>query len=314
MKKALAMLLALGIATSSSAYAANEAVPVLISAKLNQNQITVNGVSLEKEYKTIDEQVYLPIKVVSEALGYQVKWYPEDKHVELIKGAHFITIKTTENYFTFGKMAPMQLSEQAFISEGTTYVPLDFIDEIMHANAFVNDSSIEVLAALQDQVSTGGFVITDIKDGKIHVSQGDGEAYVIPNDETVITSHKTGESLTLADLKIGDTLKVTHPSIMILIYPAQYNAYEIEVLEDVAYNEGTIQTISENSILVKTNNDLIQFNFDENTKLSNLNGNAIDAEDLRVGNQIKVYHSLAMTRSLPPQTYAFEILVDTAIN
>ena len=314
MKKALAMLLALGIATSSSAYAANDAVPVLISAKLNPNQITVNGVSLEKEYKTIDEQVYLPIKVVSEALGYQVKWYPEDKHVELIKGAHFITIKTTENYFTFGKMAPMQLSEQAFISEGSTYVPLDFIDEIMHANAFVNDSSIEVLAALQDQVSTGGFVITDIKDGKIHVSQGDGEAYVIPNDDTVITSHKTGEALTLADLKVGDTLKVTHPSIMILIYPAQYNAYEIEVLEDVAYNEGTIQTISENSILVKTNNDLIQFNFDENTKLSNLNGNAIDAEDLRVGNQIKVYHSLAMTRSLPPQTYAFEILVDTAIN
>lgn len=314
MKKALAMLLALGIATSSSAYAANDAVPVLISAKLNPNQITVNGVSLEKEYKTIDEQVYLPIKVVSEALGYQVKWYPEDKHVELIKGAHFITIKTTENYFTFGKMAPMQLSEQAFISEGSTYVPLDFIDEIMHANAFVNDSSIEVLAALQDQVSTGGFVITDIKDGKIHVSQGDGEAYVIPNDDTVITSHKTGEALTLADLKVGDTLKVTHPSIMILIYPAQYNAYEIEVLEDVAYNEGTIQTISENSILVKTNNDLIQFNFDENTKLSNLNGNAIDAEDLRVGNQIKVYHSLAMTRSLPPQTYAFEISVDTAIN
>ncbi len=314
MKKTLAMLLAMGIAASSSAYAATDAVPTLISANPIQNQITVNGVSLEKEYKTVDEQVYLPIKVVSESLGYQVKWFPEDRHVELIKGAHFITFKTTENYYTFGKMAPMALSAQAFISEGTTYVPLDFIDEIMQANAFVSDHTVEVLAALQDQVSTGGFVITEIKDGKIHVSQGEGEAYIIPNDETVITSHKTGETLALTDLKVGDTLKVTHPSIMILIYPAQYNAYEIEVLEDVAYNEGTIQSINDDSVLVKTGNDLIQFNFDENSKLTNFNGIKITVEDLRVGNQIKVYHSLAMTRSLPPQSYAFEIFVDTAIN
>ncbi|OJV64477.1 MAG: hypothetical protein BGO41_12745 [Clostridiales bacterium 38-18] len=314
MKKALAMLLAMGIASSSSAYAATEAVPVLISANPIQNQITVNGVSLEKEYKMLDEQVYLPVKVVSEALGYQVKWYPADRHVELVKGAQFITIKTTENYFTFGKMAPMQLSAQAYIADGTTYVPIDFIDEIMHANAFVNDNSIEVLASIQDQISTGGFVITEIKDGKIHVSQGDGEAYVIPNNDTVITSHKTGETLKLTDLKVGDTLKVTHPSIMILIYPAQYNAFEIEVLDEVAYNEGTIQSIDDHSILVKTNNDLIQFNIDNNTKLSNLTGASISTEDLRVGNQIKVYHSLAMTKSLPPQTYAFEILVDSAIN
>jgi hypothetical protein len=41
--------------------------------------------------------------------------------------------------------------------------------------------------------------------------------------------------------------------------------------------------------------------------------NTITMEALRVGNHASVYHSMAMTRSLPPQSYAFKIIADTAI-
>lgn len=55
-------------------------------------------------------------------------------------------------------------------------------------------------------------------------------------------------------------------------------------------------------------------NIDENTVIRNSNGQPLRLEDLSVGMTIQIKHSMAMTMSLPPQTYAYEIIVLNGIN
>ena len=52
----------------------------------------------------------------------------------------------------------------------------------------------------------------------------------------------------------------------------------------------------------------IVFNTNEDTKFTKA-GEEIGLEDIKAGDIINVVHSLAMTKSLPPQTYAYEIEV-----
>ena len=306
-QKIMSLILAAGISVTGLSYGD--------SNQLEQNNpITIGNVTLERSYLVNeDDTTFIPIKVVAEALGYQVKWFQEDRHVELIKGARFITIKTTENYFTFSKMAPIKLSSPAFIKDGTTYVPTDFVSEILGGGVYENEGKIEIYSEISDKVSTGGFVITSIEDQKIYTTLNGGEAHILLNKETLIKDHADHQILTLDDLKVGDTLKITHPSIMLMIYPPQYNAYEIERINDVAYSEGYIQSINEDSILVKTNNNLVQFNIDESTVITGMMDNPIELSELRIGNNVKIYHSIAMMESLPPQSPAYEIQVDSAI-
>lgn len=308
-KKIMTLLLALGITASNMVYADSTKVTAA------DHQILIGNVSIERSYITDDKGTnFLPIKAVAEALGYEVRWVSEDRHIELVKGAQFITIKTNENYYTFSKMAPMKLSETAFIKNGTTYVPVDFINEILHGNIFNNNGNLEITSNIDAQVSTGGFVITKIDKQTIYATLNEGEAHIILNNDTVIKDHKSGLDIDLSALAVGDTLKVTHPSIMLMIYPPQYNAFEIERINNVAFTEGIIESIQDDSILVKTNSILIQFNIDKSTKLTGLSNSPITLSSLRVGNSVNVYHSLAMTKSIPPQSYAFEIQVDTSIH
>lgn len=48
---------------------------------------------------------------------------------------------------------------------------------------------------------------------------------------------------------------------------------------------------------------------DEHTKLIGANGEALSFIELQVGMAVKLTHSIAMTMSIPPQTYADQLTV-----
>ena len=78
---------------------------------------------------------------------------------------------------------------------------------------------------------------------------------------------------------------------------------------DYATTIGTVQEVGENSILVKNDQTEIQFNLDESTWLvDGQQGIPVTLQDLQ-GKEVVVSHSMAMTRSLPPQSYAYAIIV-----
>lgn len=58
-----------------------------------------------------------------------------------------------------------------------------------------------------------------------------------------------------------------------------------------------------------TGTEGIVLNVDENTVIRDAEGKKIELKDLAKGMKIEAVHSLAMTMSLPPQTYAYEISV-----
>lgn|GEM_PF-1605262 len=315
MKQIWTLFLVLGLSLSGLSFADNEAVPAkMVEETGEEDVIVIQNVSLENSFEERGKAIYLPLKAVSEALGYQVLWYPEDKHVELVKGAQFISLKTTENWFSYSKMAPVALSESAYISEeGRTYVPIDFIDTLLNGTTIVSDDKVEIYFPLEDQAKTAGFVVKSIDGQRIYAELNGGEAYINVDENTIIGRYGETGDLSLADIQVGDRLLVTHPSIMTMIYPPQYVAFNIEILGQTDYHEGTIESIEENDILVNTASGVIRFNLDQKTAVLGMDENTITMEALRVGNHVSVYHSMAMTRSLPPQSYAFKIIADTAI-
>lgn len=94
---------------------------------------------------------------------------------------------------------------------------------------------------------------------------------------------------------------------MIMIYPAQYSASHIGRINGIGFTEGHILQVNEDSILVKK---VITWTFSlisaKKTVLKN-NSGVTSLASLKAGNKVRVYHSLAMTKSLPPQSAAIEI-------
>lgn len=135
----------------------------------------------------------------------------------------------------------------------------------------------------------------------------------------------------LETLKEGDIVLATYSKAMTRSIPPQSNAIEI-VKEDSDASGSDIATqpslslmnlnaiVSEitdeegyKSILVDDSNDKnsqISLNIDDNTIVMNVNGEAVGFSELKAGDKISVVHSPAMTFSLPPQTYAYAVIVN----
>lgn len=78
---------------------------------------------------------------------------------------------------------------------------------------------------------------------------------------------------------------------------------------DYATTSGTVQEVGESSILVKNDQTEIQFNISEDTWLvDGQQGIPVALRDLQ-DKEVVVSHSMAMTRSLPPQSYAYAIVI-----
>lgn len=78
---------------------------------------------------------------------------------------------------------------------------------------------------------------------------------------------------------------------------------------EVACSYGKITELGDNYILVETGDKTtIQFNYDENTYL--IDSKTVSPLSLkdRTTDSVAVYHSMAMTKSLPPQSYAYTIV------
>ncbi len=95
----------------------------------------------------VDEagNVMIPIRVVTEAMGYEVNWIGETRTVELIRGAHWITLKVDADWYAFGKRAPQELGVAPIIHSGRTYVPATFFSDILPYEVTTNEEgSLEI--------------------------------------------------------------------------------------------------------------------------------------------------------------------------
>lgn len=155
-------------------------------------------------------------------------------------------------------------------------------------------------------------LVSKIEDNTLYMDGVDMDCKLVVHisDETVFQNEK-GEEIALSDIKENTYLDVLTSPAYTASLPPQTTAVSVSVLN---FEETTAEVISveENQIVASVKDgskdvmDQIVFNLNANTKIYK-DGQLMEAKDLEKGAKIEVKHSMAMTFSIPPQTYAYII-------
>lgn len=96
-------------------------------------------------------------------------------------------------------------------------------------------------------------------------------------------------------VQAGEFVTVYFNGIMAMSYPGQVGALKVDVYVRA---QGTVTSIEEGFFLIEGENGILHVNFGADSQMP---------ETLEAGDEVLVYHSGAMTRSLPPQVYGLII-------
>jgi len=89
--------------------------------------------------------VMVPLRDITDIMGYEIKWNGKNKPVELTKGPHWTSVELNNNRYTFAKMAPFKLEAAPELKGGRTYVPVSFINKVLDGEDLrVVDGILEV--------------------------------------------------------------------------------------------------------------------------------------------------------------------------
>ena len=258
----------------------------------------------------------IPLREVCETLGYTVGWDGASETITLQKGAVYVTLNPNADSYTFSKMTPISLGVVPVVVDGVTYVPVEFVSEILGGRYSVNEDGTYKIT-MQRLVN-----VTAKEEGALTVNDPIfGETIVRITDETVIEADTEGGK---AEIEVGSVLDVEYAEFMTASIPPQTNAVRIIVLNTVEEEAGGVETenvthvgkitaVNGTQVTIAAENDVnpeIVLNTDENTVVTDsVNKRIYKIEDLETGMEIEAVCSLAMTFSLPPQTYAYSIII-----
>ncbi|WP_186445652.1 stalk domain-containing protein [Paenibacillus cremeus] len=107
-------------------------------ASLNKSAVLVNGTSVALDDAPVfvnDKGItMIPLRLVSEALGYKLTWNGDTRSVELTQGAEWTSVQEGKDRYTFAKVAPFELGAAPLIQADKMYVPLDFVTKVLKAD------------------------------------------------------------------------------------------------------------------------------------------------------------------------------------
>ena len=313
MKKRFIALSAAAALTLGAAAFANEDVELIATEDMEVTEaIPVNGMRISGIEVIESEGIaMLPLRAVAEGLGYNVNWIDETSTVELTQGAHFITFSIDNDSYAFSRRAPQQLGTAPKLINDLTYVPINFIDEILggvYEKYEDGTWEFEILSVVD--------VVKVEEDGSVVVNDAArGEVIVKISEETVF-----GGEYTVEDIKEGMVISVSYSDAMTMSLPPQVLARklfinnlpyeEVEGTEETKEVEfkGEITEVGEGFVTIgnpREDADAKTLNISEETVIE-----GGEAADLKVGTKISGTHAEAMTRSLPPQTNAIKIVIE----
>lgn len=277
--------------------------------------LTVDGKAVEEEIILRDDATMLPLRAMAEAIGYTVSWQAESGTAVLSGISDDIFVKPVS-------ATARSAEKNAEIHNDKTYVPIEFVNEVLglaydvdENNGNINIYVTEELAAEKSTVT-----VNSVEEGKISVNDENiGEVILMISEETEIS--KDGEKTEFSEIKEGDKLAVLYSPAMTMSLPPQCTAVSIEILsennkeeqnENVSFDGEVLEITEDGMVVVSSENykNGIALKITENTRITHsVNKRIYKAEDLEVGMKISGEHSAAMTRSIPPQTEAFSIVI-----
>lgn len=108
-----------------------------------KDKIIYNGkeINLKNKLYKSGDFLMMPIREVGEALGYKISWNNKTRQVELTKGANYLTATVGEDMYSFSKRI-VKLGKGSLLENGTTYVPVKFIEEVMQLDVNINNDGV----------------------------------------------------------------------------------------------------------------------------------------------------------------------------
>lgn len=154
MKKMLSLLLIVMLIASSVSVFAEEAVTV-----------TLNGEELSMEDKPIlrGDSVFVPLRAVCDALGFDVKWDNETRTVKAIGLSITAEVEIGSAQVKKNGM-PISVSAETFIDNGRTFVSSDALEALGASVSW--DGNSNVLALSVDMIDGRSFRIVQASTGK----------------------------------------------------------------------------------------------------------------------------------------------------
>ncbi len=311
MKKLIGITMAAALAFSAA-----------VTASADGN-ITVNGKNIDKTYIENGGVKMIPLRAVCESLGFTVDWDGEARKIEISKLPMYITCSPDKDGYTFAKTAPQLLGTAPVLKDGTTYVPVSFISEIMEGSVENGDSLKISLpdVAVEPENAAASVYITEInKEAKsITVKDFDlGTVCVNITDETEIIDSK-GEKLSFDALTDERQIKITYNDAMTASLPPITNAVKIEVTDEIPQEivSGAVtEIVKENDkvtqLEIENGDRKIVLNIFDETEIKDAAGKPVKAENIKKEDYLSVMTTGISTRSIPPQMTAVKITVGAA--
>ena len=294
---------------SAVAFAEND-IMLIAENPAAEKQIFVNGEKLDASYIEDEGVVMIPVRKVCESLGFTVTWNSETNDVVIEKMPLYYTFNVYKDGYTISRTAPFLLGKDPYVENGTTYVPLSFVNEILPCVGFVEDGIVDITSKQEKVYNT--VVFSSETEGMLIVYDAKlGDVIVNVSEETIVEGD-------LSVIEAGQVLDVVYDDFMTLSLPPITNALEVKVLQG-EYAEKISSVIvevtsDENSKGILIGNpenatEQIFLNVSENTVLLSKEGEAVSFDALQKGMKITAVASNMATRSLPPQRNAYSIRV-----
>ncbi|UQZ86092.1 Protease inhibitor precursor [Paenibacillus konkukensis] len=336
MKRSAALLALSMTLTGGAAYAApGDAVPAaaVVTAQpiAAPVQITLNNEPLAAAGYLKAGQPMLPLRAVSEALGFTLTWNQADASVDLVQGAASAHLKTGEDQYSLNK-AIKTLGAAPELVDNTLYIPASFVSEILNAQVQTEGAAVTISNSEVKKTAQTKGIITAIRDTDGHRSiQLNGVAVdgiVLNVSDDTVYEDAQGAALAFADLAVGMEVEAEHSLAATLSLPPQTPTYKLTVIsgaesKDMLGTSGTIEEVrtgsdGSTSLLIKgtglteTSPGEIVLQLSEQTKLTDIQGEAVDASKLTQGAKVIAVYSPVMIRSLPPIGKAAKIVLQAA--
>lgn len=155
----------------------------------------------------------IPLRVVLEGLGYKISWNNENKSVDISKETQFTSIVIDSNSYYKNKMAPISLSSAPKLVGSKTYVPVEFLFEVLGYGMNIDNG---ILKIQQSKMAIQEGYITEIavmEDGVTGITVRSSMDSTDPKDKLVIKVSPEF-SIINADIEVGKHIKAVCPNLM----------------------------------------------------------------------------------------------------
>lgn len=234
MKRIIALVLLAVIASAGAAFTDSENTIEKDSSLINKSltfesklAIDIMDESIEGEGTIkVDGVTMIPLRVVLENLGYEISWNNENQSVDIAKDAISTSIMIDSNSYFKNKMAPWSLSSAPKLIDNKTYVPVEFLFEILGYGMNVDNG---ILKIQESKMAIQEGYITEInlkEDGITAITIRSDVNSTDPADKLIVNV-SDDYSIINTELEVGKHIKAICPNLMTLAVLTEINGFVV---------------------------------------------------------------------------------------